>query len=147
MQLRATVWSLVEQREVANIRSPKLLPPKGISFTKNKKFMALAERRELKDWVSIYYTGGDWKLVNTFEVDTFDLNDLTWTKADSAILVWDTPLESKILIYSALTGEVLAKHQPGGTGLGVKSVSISPNQNFMVASLFDTKIRLYNNIS
>jgi WD40 repeat protein len=127
MQLRATVWSLVEQREVANIRSPKLLPPKGISFTKNKKFMALAERRELKDWVSIYYTGGDWKLVNTFEVDTFDLNDLTWTKADSAILVWDTPLESK--------------------GLGVKSVSISPNQNFMVASLFDTKIRLYNNIS
>jgi hypothetical protein len=85
--------------------------------------MALAERRELKDWVSIYYTGNDWKLVNTFEVETFDLNDLIWTKADSAILVWDTPLENKIVVYSAMTGEPLAKHTGGGGpqyNLGVK---------------------------
>ena len=38
--------------------------------------MAFAERRDFKDWVSIYYTGNDWKLINTFEVDTFDLADL-----------------------------------------------------------------------
>jgi hypothetical protein len=110
MQLRTTVWSLVEQAAVAYIRNPKLIPPKGISFTNNKKFMALAERRDLKDWVSIYYAGNDWKLVNTFEVETFDLHDLMWTREDTAILVWDTPLESKILIYSAMTGEVLARH-------------------------------------
>lgn len=66
--------------------------------------MALSERRDLKDWVSIYYTASDWKLVNTFEVNTFDLADIKWCKKDSAILVWDTPLENKLFVYSALTG-------------------------------------------
>ncbi len=73
LQLRATIWSLVEQKAVAQIRGPKLVPPKGISYTKNKKFMALAERRDGRDWVSVYYTGSDWKLINTFEVETLDL--------------------------------------------------------------------------
>lgn len=86
------------------------MPPKGICFTKNKKFMALAERRESKDWISIYYTGGEWKLVNAFEVDTFDLVDIMWTKEDTALLVYDTPLEAKVLVYSAMTGEVTARH-------------------------------------
>ena len=72
--------------------------------------MALAERRDGKDWVSIYFTGGEWKLINTFEVDTFDLVDVMWCKEDTSLLVVDTPLESKILIYSAMTGEYLAKH-------------------------------------
>lgn len=97
---------------MAQIRSPKLIPPKGVSFTKNKKFMALAERRESKDWVAIYFTGNDWKLVNNFEVETFDLTDLMWCKEDTSILVYDTPLESRICIYSAMTGECLAKHNP-----------------------------------
>lgn len=66
--------------------------------------MAISERRDLKDWVSIYYTASDWKLVNTFEVNTFDLADIKWCKKDSAILVWDTPLENKLFVYSALTG-------------------------------------------
>jgi hypothetical protein len=65
----------------------------------------VAERREAKDWVSIYFTGNEWKLVNTFEVDTFDMADLTWCKEDTAILVYDSPLEAKILVYSVMTGE------------------------------------------
>ena len=110
--MRVTVWNIVDQAATAFIRNPKMLPPKGVSFSQNKKFMALAERREMKDWVSIYYTAYDWKLVNTFEVETLDMNDLQWCKLDSAILVWDTPLENKLIIYSALTGEPLAKHMP-----------------------------------
>lgn len=77
-------------------------------------------------------------MVNTFEVDTFDLNDLRWCRQDSAILVWDTPLENSILLYSAMTGELLQKHSPSAyAGLGVKNVSISPNNNYMVCTLFD----------
>ena len=41
LQLRATVWSVQETCEVAYIESPKLLPPKGIDFSSNGKFMAL----------------------------------------------------------------------------------------------------------
>ena len=129
------------------IRNPKLLPPKGICFTKNRKFMALAERRENKDWVSIYYSGNEWKLVNCFEVDSFDLADIMWIKEDTAILVYDTPLEAKISIYSAMTGEAVAKHNLSGPGLGIKSVVVSPNGVYMVAAFFDTKLRVFNAIS
>jgi hypothetical protein len=72
--------------------------------------MAIAERREAKDWVSIYFTGNEWKMVNTFEVDTFDMSDLMWCKSDTAVLVYDSPLDAKILVYSAMTGECVAKH-------------------------------------
>lgn len=157
MQLRATVWSLVDQKALAHIRNPKLIPPKGFSVTKNKKFIAVAERREARDWVSIYFTGAEWKLVNTFEVDTFDLTDLFWCKEDSAILVYDSPLESRFMVYSAMTGDKLVEHkftptslasgQPGSLGLGIKSMSLSPNGLFLLALFFDTKMRLYNAIS
>ena len=33
MQLRATVWSFVEQKAIGNIKNPKLIPPKGVSVT------------------------------------------------------------------------------------------------------------------
>ena len=82
--------------------------------------MALLERRDYKDWVSIYYTQYEWKLVNTFEVETFDVQDLLWIKEDTAIVVYDSPLESKVLVYSALTGELLSRHQMPSQGLGVK---------------------------
>lgn len=72
--------------------------------------MALAERRELKDAISIYFTGNEWKLVNSFDVETTDMCDIMWCKEDTSILVYDTPLDSKILIYSAMTGECITKH-------------------------------------
>jgi hypothetical protein len=110
--------------------------------------MALAERRELKDWISIYYSGHEWNLINSFEVETFDLADLKWCKADSCILVWDTPLENKILAYSAMTGEVLMRYNPSqNAGLGIKGVYVSPNQNFTLCTLFDTQMKLYNGIT
>ena len=152
LQLRATVWSLVEQKPIANIRNPKLVPPKGVSITKNGKFIAVAERKDAKDWVSIYYTGGEWKLVNTFEVDTFDMADLMWCKEDTSILVYDSALECKFLVYSALTGECTGRPnlQQGSAcqlGLGIKSVCLSPNLLFTAVAFFDTKLRIFNGIS
>jgi len=41
-----------------------MLPPKGIAFSQNSKFAALAERKDARDVVGIYYAGNDWKLVN-----------------------------------------------------------------------------------
>jgi len=104
-----------------------MLPPKGIAFTENKKFAALAERKEAKDIVGIYYAGNDWKMVTQIEVDTFDLQDVKWICGDSAIIVWDTALECKILIYSVATGDLLTKYTPDVVGLGIKSLTISPN--------------------
>ena len=72
--MRATVWSLSELGPVAVLNSPKLLPPKGAEYSSNNKFLALLERHDSKDWVSIYYAGHDWKLINNFEV-TGDMLD------------------------------------------------------------------------
>jgi hypothetical protein len=50
--------------------------------------MCLAERRDCKDWVSIYYAGHDWKMVNTFETtESFDMIDCKWVMMNTAILV------------------------------------------------------------
>ena len=68
-----------------------MLPPKGINFSSNGKFMCLAEKkdREHKDMVSIYYAGHDFKLTNSFEVsnEVFDMVDCKWCNQNTAIIV------------------------------------------------------------
>jgi hypothetical protein len=56
-------------------------------------------------------------------------------------------LESKILIYSAATNDVLVKYEPDSLGLGIKSLSVSPNENIIAAGLHDANIVLYNNLT
>ena len=91
-----------------------MLPPKGVDFSSNGKFMCLAERKEkeCKDQISIYYAGNDFKLTNAFDVspETFDIVDCKWVMKNTAILVQDCALESKFVIYSALTGHVIMSH-------------------------------------
>jgi len=42
------------------------LPPKGIDFSDNGKFMVMLQKTgtESRTMVSIYYAGADWKLTN-----------------------------------------------------------------------------------
>ena len=44
LQLRATVWSLASMEPTAYIDSPKLLPPKGLDFSSNGKFMCILKK-------------------------------------------------------------------------------------------------------
>ena len=66
MQLYANVWSLTEQALVARFESPKLLPPKGLDFSEDSKFMALLQKTgpESRTMVSLYYGGANWELTN-----------------------------------------------------------------------------------
>ena len=123
------------------------MPPKGIGFTENKKFAAVAERKEGRDVVGIYYAGNDWKMVNSLDVDTADLQDIKWSNGDSTILIWDTPLESRIFIYSVATGDLLYKFEPEIIGLGIKTLTVSPNKYLIAAGMFDGSIILYNNLT
>lgn len=149
LQLRATVWTLLNAEPVAYIKSPKLVPPKGIDFSSNGLFMCLAERRDCKDWISIYYAGHEFKITNAFEVgETLDLVDCKWVMKATAILVQDNPVESKFVIYSAMTGRAIAVHTPNAnSGLGIKQISVSPNEKLLVCGMFDTNLSLYNNLS
>lgn len=65
--LRITIWSLLD-RAVYYIRYPKF-SHEGLDFTKDGKLMALAERREMNDFISIFNCL-EWTPVNSFEVGT-----------------------------------------------------------------------------
>lgn len=60
-QLRLTIWSLVD-KSVSHIRNPKHAD-KGLHFSSDGKFMALAERLDCRDYIGIYFTQ-NWQLIN-----------------------------------------------------------------------------------
>lgn len=75
------------------------------------------------------------------------MQDLKWVNGDSAIMVWDVAIDSKILIYSVATGSVLNKFEPEAVCLGIKTLSLSTNKFLTAAGMFDSIIILYNNIT
>lgn len=139
-QLKASIYSLVD-KTIMHIKYPKF-PDKGISFSNDGKFMALAERREAKDFVGIYYCG-TWKLVNHFQTETYDLSDISWSPDNNVIIVWETLLEYKILAYCPATG-LIAKFQPYQSALGIKTVNFNKSGEFLSIGSYDEKMRLLN---
>ena len=149
MKLCATAWSITEQIPIARFESPKLLPPKGIDFSQNGMFMALLQKigPESRTAVSIYYAGADWKLTNQFEVpDIYDAQDCKWAMNNTAIMVQDSPLESKFVIYAVMTGQKIVQHTPeANLGLGIRTLSQSPNAKMLACGIYDSNLMLYNN--
>ncbi len=138
-----TIWSLID-RSTTYINYPKY-SDKGLSFTSNGYFMALAERKESKDFIGIYFVG-DWSCVSHFTVDTYDLQDIMWSKDNTGIIISDSILECKILIYSP-TGNLIAEHQPYQLSLGVKNFNMSTNGHYLTVGFYDEKVRIYNHIT
>lgn len=142
-QLRLTVWSLVNTACI-HIQWPKHAS-KGVSFTQDGKFAAIATRRDCKDYVNLL-SCHTWEVMGTFTVDTIDLADLEWSPNDSAIVVWDSPLDYKVLIYSP-DGRCLFKYQAYESGLGVKTVAWSPCSQFLAVGSYDQTLRALNHLT
>ncbi|KAI3471010.1 hypothetical protein Pfo_027673 [Paulownia fortunei] len=142
-QLRLTVWSLLNTACI-HVQWPKH-GSKGVSFTKDGTFAAICTRRDCKDYVNLLscYT---WEIMGVFAVDTLDLSDIQWSPDDSAIVIWDSPLEYKVLIYSP-DGRCLSKYRAYESGLGVKSVSWSPCSQFLAVGSYDQMIRVLNHLT
>uniref|UniRef100_A0A8C9QQQ3 WD repeat containing, antisense to TP73 n=1 Tax=Spermophilus dauricus TaxID=99837 RepID=A0A8C9QQQ3_SPEDA len=88
--LRITVWSLCT-KSVSYIKYPKACQ-QGVTFTRDGRYMALAERRDCKDYVSIFVCS-DWQLLRHFDTDTQDLAGIEWAPNGCVLAVWDTCLE------------------------------------------------------
>ncbi|ONI24969.1 hypothetical protein PRUPE_2G272800 [Prunus persica] len=142
-QLRLTVWSLLNTACV-HVQWPKH-PSKGVSFTKDGKFAAICTRRDCKDYINLL-SCHTWEIMGVFAVDTLDLSDTEWSPDDSAIVIWDSPLEYKVLIYSP-DGRCLYKYQAYESGLGVKSVSWSPCGQFLAVGSYDQMLRVLNHLT
>nr|KJB51377.1 hypothetical protein B456_008G214300 [Gossypium raimondii] len=142
-QLRLTVWSLVNTACV-HVQWPKH-GSKGVSFTKDGKFAAICTRRDCKDYINLL-SCHSWEIMGVFAVDTLDMTDIQWSPDDSAIVIGDSPLEYKVLIYSP-DGRCLFKYQAYESGLGVKSVSWSPCGQFLAVGSYDQMLRVLNHLT
>lgn len=141
--LRVTVWSLIT-KSVSYIRYPKQCQ-KNLDFSNGGKYMALAERRDCKDYISIF-TCSTWELVKHFETDTDDLTGIEWSPDGRVLGVWECPLTYKVLLYS-VDGRCIAKYSAYDNALGVKSIAWSPTSQFLALGSYDEKLRLLNHIT
>ncbi|GAB4825899.1 hypothetical protein Ancab_008766 [Ancistrocladus abbreviatus] len=142
-QLRLTVWSLVNTACV-HVQWPKHAS-KGISFTQDGKFAAICTRRDCKDYINLL-SCHNWEIMRVFAVDTLDLAEVEWSPDDSALVLWDSPLEYKVLIYSP-DGRCLFKYQAYEGGLGVKTVSWSPCGQFLAVGSYDQMLRVLSHLT
>ncbi|XP_005404204.1 PREDICTED: WD repeat-containing protein WRAP73 isoform X2 [Chinchilla lanigera] len=143
VQLRITVWSLCT-KSVSYIKYPKACQ-QGITFTRDGRYMALAERRDCKDYVSIFVCS-DWQLLRHFDTDTQDLAGMEWAPNGCVLAVWDSCLEYKMLLYS-LDGRLLSVYSAYEWSLGIKSVAWSPSSQFLAVGSYDGKVRLLNHVT
>ena len=141
--VRMSIWSLVDKSTVY-INSPKY-NDKCINFCEKGNFMALGERQNGKDFIGIYFSG-DFSLVSHFQVATFDMVDLLWTKDATSLIVIDTPLEVKFLVYSP-TGNLIFTCEPYLYGLGIEIAKLSTNSHTLGIGFNDGIVRLYNCMS
>lgn len=142
-QLRLTVWSLVNTACI-HVQWPKHAS-KGVAFTHDGKFAAICTRRDCKDYINLL-SCNTWEIMGVFAVDTLDLADIEWSPDDSAIVIWDSLLDYKVLIYSP-DGRCLSKYQAYESGLGVKSVSWSPCGQFLAVGSYDQMLRVLSHLT
>lgn len=116
-----------------------------MDFSSNGKYMALAERRDCKDYVSLFDCS-QWQLVRHFKVDTSDLAGLSWSPDGKVLCVWDSVLDYKLFLYS-LDGRCLSTYSAYEHALGVKSVKWSPTSQFLAIGSFDQKLRILNHVT
>lgn len=119
-QLRLTVWSLLNTACV-HVQWPKHAS-KGVSFTQDGQFAAICTRRDCKDYINLL-SCNSWEIMGVFAVDTLDLADVGWSPDDSAVVIWDSPLEYKVMKLFLFIAFVLCRNNFIATLYSMVSVS------------------------
>jgi hypothetical protein len=130
---------------ISNIKYQNL--SKGISFSYNGgEFIAIAIRKQIKDYIEIYDTE-NYNLVSIIPCNTTDLDDISWSKDNSFILVWDNNIyDCKLYIYS-LAGNLITINEPYKNYPGITKFNISPNGHYITLGYYDNSIKLIHYLS
>ncbi|KAI8058233.1 hypothetical protein BDF22DRAFT_739640 [Syncephalis plumigaleata] len=128
LQLRLTIWSLTS-KEAYYIKYPKQREKIAMSITTDGRYMALAERKEVKDHIGIYDVN-TWNLAVTFPADTLDLEGL-------ACKIVDLHTD----------GRLVKSFAPNTYGLGIRSATWSPSSQFLAIGAYDQKAHLLDHFT
>ena len=130
---------------LSNIKYQNL--PQGISFSYDGgEFMAIAIRKQIKDYIEIYDTE-DFSLVSTFLCNTTDLEYVSWSKDNTFILIGENnTYDCKFFIYG-LSGNLIMINEPYKNFPGITKFSISPNGHYLTLGYYDNSIRLFHYLS
>ncbi|KAI8988936.1 hypothetical protein BDB01DRAFT_783669 [Pilobolus umbonatus] len=138
LNMRLSVWSL-SNKEVKLIHHVKYVN-KGVESSPDNKYIAIAEVHQGKDHIGIYH-GTTYHLLERFEVDTVDMENMKWSPNSDYLCVWDNCLYNTLLVYRP-DGYRCTTYSPYEEGLGIKSVSWSPNNQFIAMGTYDQTVHL-----
>jgi WD40 repeat protein len=141
---RVSIYNMAD-KSVSYIRNPKLPSARGCVFSSAGKLMALLERHDCKDVIGIYHCG-DWKMVNSIPLESFDAVELLWSPNDAHLVAWENPINYRLHAVCPFKGVVL-RYQPYDFALGLKAVEFSKRGFFLAAGSFDEKVRLLNAVT
>lgn len=120
--VKLTVWSLV-QKLVRYIKYPK--KKECISFSPNGNYLAVVERRDTKDCLSLFASAQDWGVARHFELfPDMDSSGCAWNGKSDMLAVYSSKLQAIVCIY-ALDGRCLFIYKPDEIGLSLNSVKWS----------------------
>ena len=141
--LKLSIWSLVN-KTITYIPMPKYAK-KGVSFTSNGHFMALAINTTPNDSIGVFYVG-NWTQLHKFTTKCEDLQDVQWSYDNSTLLITDTKLVCRLYIYTP-TGDLVNVIEPYEYKLGIRNVKLSPNGRFIGVGCYDQSVKMYYNVS
>lgn len=143
-QIRTTVWSLVE-KSVLYLKQAKL-PLSRQSFSQSGEYLAVVERKDVKDLVSIINCN-TWTLERNFPVATEDLSGLLWAPNAEIFCIWESPKTGFQLYVYNTAGIQLASYGLNEEIIGIKSLSWSHCGQLVLLESFDDKLMLLETVA
>ena len=102
------------------------------AFSPDGKYLAVVERRENKDCLSLFSCSKDWGLANHFELfPEMDSLAVKWNAKSDLMAVYSTKLQCIVCIYG-LDGRCLFIYKPDEIGLSLTSIAWSHCSNILV---------------
>lgn len=138
------MWSL-SAKTVSYIKYPKNCP-KNKSFSKDGRFLALLERRDYQDCISIFNVSSNWQLHKHFQCKTEDANGVEWIPDGSGIVVWESLIPNNLIVYD-LQGEKKAVFQPTSSTAGLRCLEFDKAASLLAAGSFDGRLFILNAIT
>ncbi|THD22501.1 WD repeat-containing protein WRAP73 [Fasciola hepatica] len=121
----------------------------NLAFSPGGRYLALIERRDFRDHLSLFDCHANWQLLRNVQLDTQDAVGLRWSPDGRFLAVWDDCLRYRVALYTVDGRHVhsYCAYEPGQDLLGVKSICWSPSGQLLAIGSYDQKCRLLNSFN